>query len=404
MHVLFLHQNVSAQFGPLISRLVHVPGWRISYLHMSGDDRPPGAQCLQYEAESPGKTTHPVARPLDNIARQSEAALALIRNRPDVRPDLIVAHSGFVSFLPLQEHFGCPVVSYQEYYFHSRNSDIDFRPEQRPDAEARARARFRNATVLLDLECADAGLCPTHWQRSLFPSRYRDKLEVIFDGVDTELWKRQPADRSRRIGRVVVPEGFELVTYAARGFESMRGFDIFMRFAQRLAERRPRARFLVAGSEKISYGADRNRTGGKSFKRHVLERGDYDLGKFVFLKTMPPEHLAALFGVSDLHVYLTAPFVPSWSLFNAMACEAPLLVSDTAPLHEVIQDGANGARTPFFDIEAMADRADELLNDAELRRRLGTNARQTILELYSCDVTVPLHRRFFEDVVNRRTG
>src|SRR5262249_28258598 len=153
---------------------------------------------------------------------------------PDVRPDLVVAHSGFLSALPLRELYGCPIVNYFEYFYHAHGSDLDFRPDVPVEAIDRVRARFRNATLLLDLHNCDLGYSPTHWQRDRLPALFHPKLRVIFDGIDTQLWRPPPqrAVRFRQAGRFAVPEGVKLVTYVSRGLESMRGFDVFMRLAK----------------------------------------------------------------------------------------------------------------------------------------------------------------------------
>ncbi len=402
MHLLFLHQNFPGQFGPLLSRLAQDHRYRLSFCHRGGTESIEGVEQIRYP-KSGGATqsTHFYTRTIENIAHQSGAAATALAARPEIRPDLIIAHSGFVSFVPLQELYGCPVISYLEYFYHTRGGDMDFRPEQSPSFEERARARFRNASLLLDVEAATVGLSPTHWQRERFPACFQDKIEVIFDGYDPAVWYRRPRlHPQRRVGRLVIPDGVELVTYAARGFESMRGFDIFMAFAKKLYQRRPNVRFLVAGSDRVCYSGDLNRTAGKTFKEHVLAADSYDLSKFVFLKTMPPEHLAELFSISDLHVYLTAPFVLSWSLINAMACGATLLVSDTPPVREVISHEVEGLRTDFFDTDAMVANAEQVLNDPAGHRHLGEAAMKTAAARYSLDVTLPQHRKLFERVAS----
>ena len=94
--------------------------------------------------------------------------------------------------------------------------------------------------------------------------------------------------------------------------------------------------------------------------------------------------LARLLALSDLHFYLTTPFVLSWSCLNAMACGATMLCSDTAPVREVISDGENGLLCDFFDDAAFADRALEVLADPEAlprdaRRCCGGDGRRALL-------------------------
>src|SRR5262249_56291638 len=89
----------------------------------------------------------------------------------------------------------------------------------------------------------------------------------------------------------------------------------------------------------------------------VLARGDYDLTRFVFLRHLEPELLADLLGLSDLHLYLTVPFVPSWSLINALACGCVVLASDVEPVRELIEPGVNGLLEPLFDTDRLVETA-----------------------------------------------
>lgn len=390
MHTLFVHQNFPAQFGPVVSRLVSRPGHKVTFLHRTGEGNIPGVERVLFGAAG-GATarTHYYSRTFENITWQSYSAYTALKARPDIRPDVVVAHSGFVSSLPLRELYpSARFVNHFEYYYHPHGSDLDFRPDQPPSDDDRVRSRFRNAAILLDLENCDAGYSPTRWQKDRFPATYQNKLSVAFDGVDTDLWKPS-ARRPRKAGRFVVPEDVELVTYAARGFESIRGFDIFMRFAKALSARRPRARFVVIGRDKVHYGGDLNRTGGKTFKQWVLSQDKYDLSKFLFTGSVSPGVLAEFFSITDLHVYLTIPFVLSWSLFNALACGATVLASGTDPVREVIEHERTGLLADFFDIEGLTDQACRVLDNPPDFRHLGRAGMELVHREYSLDVCVP---------------
>jgi glycosyltransferase involved in cell wall biosynthesis len=405
MDVLFLHQNFPAQFGPVASRLAARPGYRCHFAHRTGAGAIPGVGAVRFEpAGGATARTHYYSRTFENQTWQSYAAYAALRARPDVRPDLIVAHSGFVSPLPLRELYpAAKVLGYFEWFYHARGADLDFRPEWPAGDDDRVRARFRNAMQLLDLHGCDAGYSPTEFQRSRFPAEYQGKLRVAFDGVDTAVW--HPRGRTpRRAGRIVVPDHVELVTYAARGFEAMRGFDVFMRFAKALYSRRPNVRFVVIGRDRVHYGGDLNRTGGKSFKEWVLARDEYDLSKFAFVGAVPPDVLAAFFSITDLHVYLTVPFVLSWSLVNALACGATVLASDTDPVREVVADGRTGLLADFFDAEGMADRACRVLDDPAGHRPLGLAGVELVREKYSLDVCLPRLVDLYETAAGRPPG
>src|SRR5262249_18090357 len=179
---------------------------------------------------------------------------------------------------------------------------------------------------------------------------------------------------------VELPAGKKVVTYATRGMESMRGFDIFMRVAKRICELRDDVIFLIAGEDRVCYGGDQAVTGGKTFKEWVLAQDDYDLSRFVFLGLLPPPQLANLFNLTDLHIYLTVPFVPSWSLMDALSCGATVLASDTEPVREMIVHGENGLLVDFFDVDGWVENANRILDRPVDFRHLGMSGSRMIRE------------------------
>lgn len=121
----------------------------------------------------------------------------------------------------------------------------------------------------------------------------------------------------------------------------------------------------------------------------MLSNDDYPLDRILFLGRIPPDQLATLFSISDLHIYLTAPFVLSWSLMDALACGATVMASDTAPVREMIRDGENGLLFDFFDIEAAAKLANQVLSELDSFADLGLLATEMIPSRYSLDVCLP---------------
>jgi glycosyltransferase involved in cell wall biosynthesis len=388
MHALFVHPNYPAQFGH-VARYLASTGWRCTFASKTPAGFDGLVEKLAYAATG-GATarTHYCSRTFENATWDAHAAYDALVKRPDLSPDLVVGHSGFGTTLFLRELYpNAKVVNYFEYFYHAHGSDLDFRPDFPPREIDRLRARARNATILLDLHYCDAGYSPTRWQHSLFPAEFRDKVRVIFDGIDTDLWKPDPPPSS--VGGLAFPSGIKVVTYATRGMESLRGFDVFMKFANKLAKRRPDVVFLIAGQDRVCYGGDRRVTGEKSFKEWVLAQDKYDLSRFHFVGLLPPTELAQLFRRSDLHVYLTAPFVLSWSLLNALACGAKVLASDTPPVREVIADGVTGLLTDFFDVDAMVEKANAVLDRPADFAFLGMNGVNLVREDYSLRVCLP---------------
>jgi glycosyltransferase involved in cell wall biosynthesis len=170
-----------------------------------------------------------------------------------------------------------------------------------------------------------------------------------------------------------------------------------MRVAKQLCERRSDVVFLVAGADRVFYGNDERVTGRASFKSWVLEQDNYDLSRFIFLDWISPTLLAQLLAISDLHIYLTVPFVLSWSLFNALACGATVLASDTEPVREVIEHGKNGLLAGFFDVDGLSETAHQVLDSPAEFLVLGDAAVTTVCQRYSYDVCLPRLATFFEE-------
>jgi glycosyltransferase involved in cell wall biosynthesis len=398
VHVLFYHPNFPAQFGHVADHLARRYGWRCTFVSERPAGRVGPVELIQYRpAGGATPRTHFCSRTFENAVWHSHAAYEALKARPDVRPDLVVGHSGFGSTCLLRELYpGAPVVNYFEYFYRPTNSDLDFRPDFPPTELHRLRARMRNAALLIDLEGCDLGYSPTRWQRDRLPVEFRHKVRVAFDGVDTRVWRPQ-TDPPRRVGGVDLPAGLKVVSYATRGMESMRGFDLFMKAAKILCDRRRDVVFVVAGQDRVCYGGDERFTGGKSFKQWVLSRGDYDLSRFVFTGLLPPAELARLFALTDLHVYLTVPFVLSWSLFDALACGATVLASDTGPVREVIEHGRTGLLWDFFDAEGLAEWAMRVLDDPGAYRPLGRAGVELVRERYGLDPCLSRLRRLYEE-------
>jgi glycosyltransferase involved in cell wall biosynthesis len=399
MHVLFVHQNYPAQFGHIASYLAQRKGYRCTFLSQQPPGKNGAIERIQYQLKG-GATaqTHYCSRTFENAIWHSHGLYEALDARPDIKPDLIVAHSGFLSTIFLRELYDCPMVNYFEYYYRTRGADMDFRPDFPYPAINRLRARARNAVALMDLENCDAAYSPTRWQRSLFPRFFQDKIRTIFDGIDTTIW-RPLAGGPRRIGDRVIPEGTRIVTYVSRGLESLRGFDIFMQAAKRICQRRSDVIFFVVGEDRVCYGGDEEFIGKKSFKQWVLERDDYDLSRFVFTGPVPIGTLVQLFALSDLHIYLTVPFVLSWSLLDALACGTTVLASGTPPVREVIEHGKNGLLVDFFDTDGMADLACQVLDRPQEYKHLGRSGVEMIQTRYSMDVCLPRMLALYEDAV-----
>jgi glycosyltransferase involved in cell wall biosynthesis len=389
MHIVFVHPNFPAQFGHIGHYLVTKKGWKCTFISRTAEGVVGGIRKIQYKVRG-GATrgNHYCSRTFENGTWNAYGVYEALKDHPEVKPDLIVGHSGFGSTCFLNELHPCPIINYFEYYYRTRHSDMDFRPEFPPQPMDYLRAHARNAMILLDLQTCKVGYSPTKWQRSLFPTEYQSKVEAIFDGIDTTLYRRLTGI-PRQIGQYVVDKDVRIVTYVSRGFEAMRGFDIFMRVAKKIYTAYPNVIFFVVGSERTCYGSDLRHIKTKTFREHVLQQDKYDMSKFIFTGMVPPATLAQILSLTDLHIYLTVPFVLSWSMVDAMACGAVVLGADVPPIAEFITHGKNGLLGGFYDVDKLASLAIDVMKDPKAYRPLGDAAAALVQDQYSLEKTSP---------------
>lgn len=384
MKVLFVHQNAPAQFRHVAARLAADPANQVIYITQKGKPGLPGVGKIEYEPHrAPSKETHHYLRTTENavLYGQGVARVATQLKKSGFVPDLMIGHPGWGETLFLKDIFpNAPLISYCEFYYNAIGTNIDFDPEYPDGGEIIFRTRMRNAHHLLSVEAADALYAPTNWQRQQFPEAYRSRIEVIHDGIDcTRACPNSNATFTVEGGPTFKP-GDEVITYVARNLEPYRGFHSFMRTIPMIMARRPNAHVVIVGANGVSYG--RNLPEGESYKARLLAEVMLPKGQVHFTGQLPYAKYLNLLQVSAAHVYLTYPFVLSWSCLEALATGCVVVGSRTKPVQEVIRDGENGLLVDFFKPAEIAERVCEVLegkmDTAELRR----NARQTILDNY----------------------
>ncbi|MCD4486720.1 glycosyltransferase family 4 protein [Chromobacterium vaccinii] len=391
MKILLIHQNFPGQLRHIAEDLKTRPG--IDLLAVGRDTAPglQGVRLLRYKPHrQPSRQAHPYLYSYEDAVLHGQAVLRSLQplaNR-GYRPDVILAHPGWGETLFLKDLFpNARLIHYCEFFYHGRGADADFDPEFPLSLDGAARLRARNALHLLNLENADAGICPTHWQHSLHPAAYRDKLHVAHEGIRTELLKPDPAAELALPNGRTLRAGEKIVTYVARNLEPYRGFHVFMRALPELLRAEPDCQVVIVGGDGVSYGSAP--TDAAHWREKLLRENPVDLDRVHFLGKVPYEVYRKALQVSAVHVYLTYPFVLSWSLLEAMASGCRIVASDTAPLREVIRDGVNGNLVDFFDREALIEKVREALReDAPGMRR---QARRTA-ERYSVEQGLDAYR------------
>ena len=380
MRLLFVHQNYPGQFKHLALAMAGRPGTEAVALCMHDASVPSGLRVVRYRpARGSSASIHPWVVDLETKVIRAEAAFraALAMRSQGFHPDVIVAHPGWGESLFLKEVWPQARLGlYCEFFYSHRGQDVGFDPEfSSPDPSEACRVTLKNVNNLLHFEQADAGLAPTRWQADTFPPRFRDRITVVHDGIDTERVRPNPGARISLSTGLSLGRDDEVITFVNRNLEPYRGYHVFMRTLPEILRRRPRAQAVIVGGSGVSYGAPA--PAGKTWHQLFLDevRDDLDLSRVHFVGALPYDAFVALLQVSTVHVYLTYPFVLSWSLLEAMSAGCAIVASDTAPLREVIVAGETGRMVGFFDRRALADAVCGLLADAGERARLGSNAR-----------------------------
>ena len=391
MKILFIHQNFPGQFKFLAPALVQ-QGHSVLAMTMQKTEAKEwqGVKLVPYTATR-GTTphVHPWASDFETKTIRGEACFraALALKEQGFVPDVIIAHHGWGESLFLKDVWPSAKMGiYCEFFYHANDADVGFDPEfPAKDPGDACRLRLKNLNNLLHFEVADAGISPTYWQASTFPSSFRDKITVVHDGIDTDAVVPNSQVSLTLNSQLVLSRQDEVITFVNRNLEPYRGYHVFMRALPEILKRRPHARVLIVGGDDVSYGA-RPENGEKWKDIFIKEvRGqisDADWSRVHFLGNIPYQYFIPLLQLSRVHVYLTYPFVLSWSLLEAMSAGCSIVASDTQPLHEAIKDGETGRLVNFFDQEALTQTLCELLDDSEQRAKLSSNARRFAQEHY----------------------
>ncbi|HLB06982.1 MAG TPA: glycosyltransferase family 4 protein [Alphaproteobacteria bacterium] len=403
MRILFLHQNCPGQYKHLAPLLAAHPGNEVAFITQPGKPELPGVKKLVYKPQREvSRSTHHYLRLFEAgvLAGQGAARAAMKLRSQGFVPDVICAHPGWGEALYIKDVFPrSPLVNYCEFYYHAKGADVGFDPAHKVTLDDQCRIRTKNALHLLSVESCDRGISPTRWQWSQFPKEFRDKIAVIHDGIDTGTVAPKDDARFHLPNGTVLTREQEVVTYVARNLEPYRGFPSFMRTAEVLCRRRPRCQILIVGSDGVSYGT--RAPGGKSWRETLLGEVSIDPARVHFTGRLPYARYLEALQVSSAHVYLTYPFVLSWSMLEAMSAGCLVVGSDTPPVKEVIEDGKNGLLVDFFSGQAIAERVEEALDHRERMNKLRQRARSTVIERFELKDCLKRHLRLIEEVAGR---
>ncbi|MEM6340069.1 MAG: glycosyltransferase family 4 protein [Pseudomonadota bacterium] len=406
MKFLFVHQNMPGQYRELIQWLAAQGGHQIVFLTQR--QQPPtfdGVMHVIYKSHNTAKEdAYGLSKTWENAAGSGFGAAMAVRQLRDdgFVPDIIIGHVGWGELTFLKEVLpDVPIIGFFEYYYSTKGGPVGFDPESPVSGHAPFIMHAHNTVPLVNIETVDLGHSPMLWQRDRFPKRFHEKIYVCHDGIRTDKLGPNP-DAQISLGRIDHPltRNDEIVTYMARNMETTRGFHQFMRAVPHIQRQRPEARILVVGGNDTSYGGKNKHPGGLrgQMEKEVGHLINWD--RLHFLGQVPYVEYQKIIQISRCHIYLTMPFVLSWSLLESMSMEATIVASDVPPVREAVTDGETGLLVDFFQPEQIAERVCDVLAAPEDFGHLGKAARAHVVQNYDfLNVCLPEHLRRINGLV-----
>jgi glycosyltransferase involved in cell wall biosynthesis len=379
---LFVHQNFPGQFLHIVRHLVAIGGHEIVFITEPNANIIQGVRKVPYSKPArSGPATHIAAQELDGAVRRAEAVWRTAMNLKHLgfTPDIIIGHHGWGEMMNLVDVWPqAPMLGYFEFYYDPYNADVGFDPEFPADPSDFPRIRAKNAINHIALNLGQHGQTPTTWQLSTYPEWAQPRIGLMWEGVHLDTCAPDPAARRRqlKVGDLTIRPTDKLVTYVSRDLEPYRGFHLMMRTLPHLQRARNDVKVVMIGSDGVSYGV--MPANGKTWRDLMMAElgGRIDLSRVAFPGRVPYDTYLSLLKRSDAHVYLTYPFVASWSLRESMAMGCAIVGSDTQPVREFVKHGETGLLASFFDPPGLADKIQELLENKTLSGKLRANARR----------------------------
>lgn len=386
MKILFIHQNFPGQFKHLAPALAKNKAHEVVAMRLGIDGVWQGLQVFGYQIKTKPMTTHPL---LTDMQVKILRAEALAQRAGELKlsgyfPDVIVAHPGWGETLFVKQVWPAAKIGlYAEFFYHQDGADVGFDPEFPPAQDTlgnACRLRIKNVNQILAFDEAHRCVSPTKWQRSTYPEKWAEYIDVIHDGIDTTILKPNPEVAMQLNGRLKLTCDDEIITFVNRNLEPYRGYHQFMRALPELLRQRPKARVMIVGGQNVSYGAmpPKGQTWRQIFWNEVKDQ--VDTSRVHFLGHMPYPDFVKLMQLSSAHIYLTYPFVLSWSLLEAMSIQCPIVASNTAPVLEVLEHERTALLVDFFKPNELVDAVCRLLEDKDLADHLGAAARAHVVE------------------------
>jgi len=389
MKLLFVHQNMPGQYRELIQWLAATGEHELVFLTQRRDaPQIPGVRTQLYTPHHrPAKDAYGLSKVWEEASGTGfGAAMAAQKLERDegFKPDIVLGHTGWGELLFFKEIWpDVPILGFFEYFYRAKGGPVGFDPEEEVNAHTPFLLSARNAVPFANIQNVDLGHVPTQWQKHTFPNSFHSKFYTCHDGIRTDLLKPNPEVRLG-LGRLPQPlsRDDEVFTYMARNLERTRGFHVFMRALPKILAARPNARVLIIGGSETSYGRKSGHEGGLRGEMEAEVGAGLDWDRVHFLGQVPYEKFCEIIQISRCHIYLTMPFVLSWSLLEAMSMQATIVASDVAPVREAVTHGETGLLVDFFDAQALADQVVDVLTHPQKHAHLGAAARAHVVANY----------------------
>jgi glycosyltransferase involved in cell wall biosynthesis len=409
MKILFVHQNMPGQYREILQWLIAHQSHEIAFLTQRKN--PPefdGVRTVIYKAHHvPGEKAYGLSRVWERATGAGYGAAMAARALEadhNFKPDIVIGHVGWGELTFFKQVWpDVPIIGYFEYYYRLEGGIVGFDPEEPVGKYAPFLLEARNAVPLVNIETVDLGQCPTYWQRDRFPVSFHDRMYVCHDGIRSDLLRPDP-DVSLRLSRLDAPltRDDEIITYVARNLETTRGFHILMRALPRILKERPQSRILILGGNEVSYGSKTETPGGLRARMEAEVGADIDWNRVHILGKVPYADFTKIIQISRCHIYLTMPFVLSWSMMEAMSMQATIVASDVLPVREMLSHDETGLLVDFHQPDALAAQVIDVLANPADYAHLGPAARHFITSKHDfLTCCLPEHLRRINTLVAR---
>jgi len=408
LNILFIHYELPGQFLYLIRYLSKHPQYNvygICHQHAKKDnDERLYQQLFTYqEKDLASKSIHHYVTDLQRCVLRAQAVVGVLQQCLDqqIDFDLAVAHTGWGEALYFKDVYPeIPLLGYVEFYFHAKGADAGFDPSYPVLKDQALQIKTLNSQLLLGMNECDALITPTRWQKSLFPLLWQSKINVIHEGVDVDCCKFDEEITFTLPDGTQLTRQDEVVTYTSRNLEPYRGFPVVMKAIEKICNRRPNCHVIVTGGDEVSYS--KKLTDGECYREHCLKSVSIPSNRVHFLGKVSYTTHVQLLQLSSVHIYLTYPFVLSWSFIEAMACACVIIASDTQPVMDVLETDVNGITVNFFDDEQIANEVDDVFGHPQRKQHLGQAARKKIVEHYQHHFSINHYLRLFQQLTSSK--